>query len=427
MFNIKPAAARSLGLHFLKSYSAHNLNRDDLGRPKSMNFGGATRQRISSQASKFAIRKSAWFDGFREWALLHDCAWLIRTRRVGELAIRALNEKLSETEKSMSDEQKKEVVQFGASKLAGGVDDKFKESYKTQLVATSKEEVTSLIHGLIEYGDMKSLPNDSNPKEFSKKMKSWCADAYKEFGKLHKTLADLKVMAPETALFGRMMTGDSLFASVDSSIQCNHAFTTHPVSVQSDYWTAQEDQKIAFDDLLLLPADEAESAKLQSANQNGGAMLETRRFTTGVYYNYHNINLDQLHANLKASNKEATSEEIADVMTQIVGAYVMSCLMDNPSGFQNNFAANSLASAVAITLGQGFPMDASSAFENPVPLDQNVSQNSANKLKAFFEQRHHQYGDLIDMPVFSGELYADCDPISSVVNTICDAIYEQYS
>ena len=37
-------------LHLLTSYPPANLNRDDLGRPKTAMMGGANRLRVSSQA-----------------------------------------------------------------------------------------------------------------------------------------------------------------------------------------------------------------------------------------------------------------------------------------------------------------------------------------------------------------------------------------
>jgi len=52
---------RFLQLHLLTSYPPANLNRDDLGRPKTAIMGGATRLRISSQSLKRAWRKSDLF------------------------------------------------------------------------------------------------------------------------------------------------------------------------------------------------------------------------------------------------------------------------------------------------------------------------------------------------------------------------------
>src|SRR5690625_4441135 len=50
-----------LQLHMLTSYPPSNLNRDDLGRPKTAVMGGANRLRVSSQSLKRAWRQSDLF------------------------------------------------------------------------------------------------------------------------------------------------------------------------------------------------------------------------------------------------------------------------------------------------------------------------------------------------------------------------------
>ena len=54
---------RFIQLHLLTSYPPSNLNRDDLGRPKTAIMGGVNRLRISSQSLKRAWRTS---DVFKE-------------------------------------------------------------------------------------------------------------------------------------------------------------------------------------------------------------------------------------------------------------------------------------------------------------------------------------------------------------------------
>src|SRR5437870_5797829 len=49
-------------LHLLTSYPPANLNRDDLGRPKTAVMGGTQRLRISSQSLKRAWRISEVFE-----------------------------------------------------------------------------------------------------------------------------------------------------------------------------------------------------------------------------------------------------------------------------------------------------------------------------------------------------------------------------
>ena len=43
-------------IHMIQNHSPSNLNRDDLGAPKTCIFGGVTRARISSQCLKRSIR-----------------------------------------------------------------------------------------------------------------------------------------------------------------------------------------------------------------------------------------------------------------------------------------------------------------------------------------------------------------------------------
>jgi len=43
-------------LHLLQSFPVSNLNRDDIGQPKTVWFGGYNRGRISSQCLKRAAR-----------------------------------------------------------------------------------------------------------------------------------------------------------------------------------------------------------------------------------------------------------------------------------------------------------------------------------------------------------------------------------
>jgi len=54
--------SRFLQIHLLSSYPPANLNRDDLGRPKTAKMGGVDRLRVSSQSLKRAWRDSEIFE-----------------------------------------------------------------------------------------------------------------------------------------------------------------------------------------------------------------------------------------------------------------------------------------------------------------------------------------------------------------------------
>ena len=53
--------SRFIQLHILTSYPPANLNRDDLGRPKTAKMGGSDRLRVSSQSLKRTWRTSELF------------------------------------------------------------------------------------------------------------------------------------------------------------------------------------------------------------------------------------------------------------------------------------------------------------------------------------------------------------------------------
>ena len=71
-------------IHALTAYPPSNLNRDDLGRPKTAIIGGGCRLRISSQSLKRAWRSS---DLFQEALAGHTG---VRTKTLGWKVVEAL-------------------------------------------------------------------------------------------------------------------------------------------------------------------------------------------------------------------------------------------------------------------------------------------------------------------------------------------------
>ena len=70
--------SKFIQLHLLTSYAPSNLNRDDLGRPKTAKMGGFDRLRVSSQSLKRNWRVSELF----EEAMSGEIG--IRTKKLGE-------------------------------------------------------------------------------------------------------------------------------------------------------------------------------------------------------------------------------------------------------------------------------------------------------------------------------------------------------
>ena len=228
-------------LHLLTSYPPANLNRDDLGRPKTAFMGGAERLRVSSQSLKRHWRTS---DLFQE-ALAGNLG--IRTKRLGlEVMQRLLDGGVAEGK---------------AKDWAGKIADVFgkleKDSVElSQLAHISPEErqaVDTLTDALIEE---KRAPKDE------------------ELNLLRKNPS-----AADIGLFGRMLADDPAF-NVEVACQVAHAITVHPVVIEDDYFTAVDDLNSGDED-------------------RGAAHIGETGFAAGLFYSYVCINRDQLIDNLR--------------------------------------------------------------------------------------------------------------------------------
>jgi CRISPR system Cascade subunit CasC len=184
-------------IHAIQNHSPANLNRDDLGAPKTCYFGGVLRSRISSQCIKRSIRMS---EQFKE--LLGG----IRTRRLAELIAAQVTGKAD--------------VKKRAAKILEKCGIKPKDETKSDmLVYTSQEAITQMAH----------LLEESNGE----------SDALaREFGDLISKL----VVVPDMALSGRMLeTGVLKDTTVDAALQVAHAISTHEARPEVDYYVAADD------------------------------------------------------------------------------------------------------------------------------------------------------------------------------------------
>lgn len=297
--------SRFIQLHLLTSYSAANLNRDDTGRPKVLTYGGAERLRVSSQSLKRAFRIS---DVFAQG--LPD-ALGVRSKHFAM----GLLEQLKARGLSDADAATKVEALFKHDKL-GKAMTKDKDRGKTeQLVHLAPEELAA-IEGLADRLAEADLDNE----------------------KAVLVLKD-KPRAADIAMFGRMLADNPGF-NVDAAVQVAHAFTTHRVSVEEDYYTAVDDIKNAD-----LDADK------------GAGFIGVQHFGAGTFYLYICIDADLLKANL-SDDLSLTKDALA--------ALIRAAATVSPGGKQNSFASRSVASYVLLETGGGTPRSLSAAFQRPV-------------------------------------------------------------
>ena len=293
-------------LHLLTSYPPANLNRDDLGRPKTAIMGGGQRLRISSQSLKRAWRTS---DLFKEALTGHIG---VRTKEMGRNVYERLT-KAGIDEKRAKEWAKMIAVRFG--KMKGKSKDKpFQELEIEQLAHFSPDErqaIKTLTQTLLK---KKRKPTEKELQLLRKE---------------HK--------AADIALFGRMLASKPEF-NTEAAAQVAHAITVNKIAVEDDYFTAVDDLNKGIEDM-------------------GAGHIGETEFAAGVFYLYVCINRDLLLSNIQ------NDEELA---ARTLRALVEATATIAPTGKQNSFASRAYASYILAEKGSGQPRSLSVAFLKPV-------------------------------------------------------------
>lgn len=235
-------------LHVLTSYPPSNLNRDDMGRPKTARMGNAERLRISSQSLKRHWRVS---DVFEEALADHIGT---RTKRIGVEVQKTLLD-AGVKEKIATDSAKKIAEQFGkvSSKRPPEIE---------QLVHISpaeKQAIDTLVQQIVESGE---VPTDNDLE-----------------------LLKQDNMAVDIALFGRMLASKPKF-NIEAACQVAHAISVQQVAIEDDYFTAVDDLNTHEEDA-------------------GAAHIGETNFAAAVFYQYVCINRDLLLDNLNGNTELA--------------------------------------------------------------------------------------------------------------------------
>ena len=320
--------SRFIQLHILTSYPPANLNRDDLGRPKTAKMGGSDRLRVSSQSLKRTWRTSDLFQ-----SALGDHLGT-RTKRLGVECHAKLIEGQVPEKKAL--EWAKEIAsQFGA--LKKDKKEPLKELEIEQLVHISPAEQQG-IDALIE-----TLISEQRPPEKD------------ELDLLRKD-----EQAADIALFGRMLASKTNF-NVEAACQVAHAISVHPVVIEDDYFTAVDDLKDSSDDA-------------------GAAHIGETGFAAGLFYSYICINKTQLIESLGGDESLAKTAIAALTETAVKTA---------PKGKQNSFGSRAYASYVLAESGDQQPRSLSVAYLKPI--DPKLSQDFATDAVAALENQRDNF------------------------------------
>lgn len=325
-----------LEVHILQNFALSNLNRDDAGAPKSCEFGGTRRARISSQSMKRAVRTY-----FRTAEAVPASQLSFRTKRLQQALIERIHGRGIGAEQAVA--------------LANAVIDQI----GLKLAKGDKTEYLLLL-GAQEIDRLAALALDHQETLLSNK-------------KGDKGLAAtfLGVLdggdAVDLALFGRMIA-DKPDKNVDAAVQMAHSISTNAVATEFDFYSAVDD---------LQPGDAEEGA--------GAGMLGTTLYNSSCYYRYANLDLAQLIRNLGGDHTQAL---------QAARAFAHGMIHAVPSGKQTGSAAQNPPSLVLITVREKGLWSLANGFLRPVTpaRDRDLVERSADALFTHWKQLEMMYG-----------------------------------
>jgi CRISPR system Cascade subunit CasC len=363
---------RFLQIHTLTSYPAANLNRDDSGRPKTMVFGGAERLRVSSQSMKRAWRTSPEFR-----AAVGEANIGARTQEFGYALYEALTNK-GLSEKDAAEKVRSVIEHDKLGKLEAK--QKTKKGGDVSADENAPVETNQLVHlGQDELDRLLAL-----------------ADRLYSDEKIEASQALILQKHPravDIAMFGRMLA-DNTGYNVEGAVEVAHAFTTHRVTVEDDFYTAVDDLK------ALRPGADA-----------GAGFMGDFQFGAGVFYQYANVNLDLLVKNLAGDDALARKavEGLIEAMT-----------VANPKGKQHATAARARTGYLRVESGDKAPRTLANAFLRPVRPDNDAGDLvslSVEALKAEAEALDRAFGDCVmetrEMEVRVAGSLSDCIAFAS--------------
>ena len=354
--------SKFIQLHLLTSYPPANLNRDDLGRPKTAMMGGANRLRISSQSLKRAWRSSNIFK-----TIFEDTGQLgKRTKRIGlewiypQLIDNGIADELAQQwsrdiqlvfgEPEDIDEDNP-ISALSNKQLAFIAPDE-----KAALEVFCKETIVYLTEGKDPQDNFKKI-------EKARKQK----DKKKRHATIRKIIENhvlnLKHTAADIALFGRMLASSPAY-NTEAAAQVAHAISVHKVTVEDDFFTAVDDLNKGEEDM------------------GAGHMGETE-FAAALFYLYLCIDRELLTENLSGD------AELAD---KTINALIQSAATIAPSGKQNSFASRARASYILCESGDQQPRSLSVAFLKPVG-GTDLLRSSIEALEQTRQKMDQVYGD----------------------------------
>lgn len=367
-------------LHMLVSYPPSNLNRDDLGRPKTAIMGGTQRLRISSQSLKRAWRTSDVFSRSLEGHIG------IRTKEMGSRIKEALvsGQPLTELLQGKSLDPKtslvipeKDAMNWAHSIASVFVDKPPKDESKKNAESSDEDgsekkprrkEKESNIDRESLKGEQLVFYSNNEISAIQALISTLIKEKRDPIKQELSGLLKEELTSVDVAMFGRMLANATKY-NIEAAVQVAHAITVHEVAVEDDYFTAVDDLNRGEEDA-------------------GAGHLGETEFASGLFYTYVCIDKTLLEKNL-GGNKDLTKNAIK--------ALVEAATKVAPTGKQNSFASRAYASYLLVERGSHQPRALSVAYLGAIRDSKDLLGSAIKSLKDTRDKIDKVYGKCWDM------------------------------
>lgn len=353
-------------VHVLQSVPSSCINRDDTGSPKTCQYGGVMRGRVSSQSWKHAVRMD-----FKD-----NCPDLIGIRTMWFVGI--LRELLQEKMPTVS-EQDADLVSivmlnayFGLEELKEGKDKDAEDAEDSAeldeptmrkmgaLTFLSKDELNAFADVIVDAWDdvyKFALKHVGSEKKQAK------SAVPAKVAKLCDKIFDGSHVSADMALFGRMVAETQHF-SVEGTCCVAHALATHETDTEFDYYTAVDDA--------------------QPDGVTGASNLGNLEYLSMTMYRYATLDVTGL--------SKYMGENTGAVLREFVRDFVLSM----PSGKSHSYANFTLPAFVYVTVRHDKGINLCSAFEEPVRSDDGYLKPSIEAFMKYKEDLYQAYDNRPD-------------------------------
>ena len=352
-----------LELHLLQNHAPSNLNRDESHTPKDCSFGGFQRARISSQSLKRSLRVGP---SFARSLQVGDQALGFRTRQLPTLVAECAQQRLEES--GVEPALARELAQLCGQKASGFGSEAAKESSADpprtpQSMFLCQADVDAVAQVMVSRA--RELV-EKDPGQAPTLFKKIPARDFQE----HESLSTWRPVTVDLALFGRLITSPA-FQNLEPCVQVAHAFSTHQIEMEFDYFTAVDD--------------------LHGRHGRAADMIGTTEFQSACFYKYFSLHLPGLLENLDPDGSRR--EEAAKTAAAAVPAFFEAAIVSGPSGKQNAFAAHNLPSLVLLEARPyAHPVSYANAFAVPVvAAPSGLIEESVRKLREHVEKTDRAY------------------------------------